>query len=131
MYWNWYGNQHINPNQQNPPNLSPALRAAYYQIATLTANTIIRTKTFETLLSSLTTSIKTAYSTANPPLSGSPAAEKARNKLEIEMLFGGGIPPAFKPVIIELFSTLLPALREEIDPGRLFFIRHTKRKPND
>ncbi|RFU33515.1 hypothetical protein B7463_g2798, partial [Scytalidium lignicola] len=114
-------NQHINPNQQHPSSISPALRAAYYQIATLTANTIIRTKTFETLLSSLTTSIKTAYSTANPSLSGSPAAEKARNALEIKMLFGGEIPAAFKPVIIELFSTLLPALREEIDPGRLFF----------
>lgn len=114
------------PNTQGSqpvPALSPALRAAYLQIATLTSNTILRIKTFETLLSSLTSHVKNAYATHTPPLSGSAAAEKARNGLEIKMLFGGSIPEAFKPVIVELFRKegLLDSVREEIEPARLFF----------
>jgi mediator of RNA polymerase II transcription subunit 16 len=118
------------PNQTPTPQtaqpgqaLSPALRSAYLQIATLTNNTILRIKTFETLLSSLTSHIKNAYASHNPPLSGSPAAEKARNVLEIKMLFGGSLPDAFKPVIVELFRKegLLDSVREEIEPAKLFF----------
>jgi mediator of RNA polymerase II transcription subunit 16 len=122
------------PNQTSTPqrpqpgtSLSPALRSAYLQIATLTNNTILRIKTFETLLSSLTSYIKTAYATHNPPLSGSQTAEKARNTLEIKMLFGGSIPDAFKPVIVELFRKggLLDFVREEIEPAKLFFADFT------
>jgi mediator of RNA polymerase II transcription subunit 16 len=130
-----------NPNSQ-PPNyqpISPALRAAYLQIAQLTTNTIIRIKTFETLLSSLTSLVKNAYASTKPPLTGNNNAEKARNNLEIKMLFGGEIPAAFKPVIVELFkgidgdSTggentgaggevgLLESVRQEIDPAKLWF----------
>ncbi|TAQ88490.1 hypothetical protein B7494_g3202 [Chlorociboria aeruginascens] len=130
-----------------PPLLSPSLRAAYMQIATLTSSTIIRVKTFETLLSTLTSLIKSSYASHNPPLSGSPTAEKARNVLEMKMLFGGEIPNAFTPVIVELFKGipgsksppssednekketeengkeigLLAAVREEIEPAKLWF----------
>jgi mediator of RNA polymerase II transcription subunit 16 len=112
------------PQSATPgPALSPALRSAYLQIATLTNNTILRIKTFETLLSSLTSHIKNAYASHNPPLSGSTAAEKARNTLEIKMLVGGSIPDAFKPVIVELFRKegLVDSVREEIEPAKLFF----------
>ncbi len=117
------------PNAQNPshspaPNsLSPALKAAYLQIATLTNATILRIKTLETLLSSLTSLIKNSYASHTPSLSGSPAAERTRNNLEIKMLFGGGFPDAFKPVIVELFRKegLLDAVKEEIEPALLFF----------
>lgn len=39
------------------------------------------------------------------------------------MLFGGSIPDAFKPVIVELFRKegLLDSVREEIEPAKLFF----------
>ncbi|KAM3071384.1 Mediator of RNA polymerase II transcription subunit 16 [Clarireedia jacksonii] len=130
-----------NPNsqQQNYQPISPALRAAYLQIAQLTTNTIIRIKTFETLLGSLTSLIKNAYSSNKPPLTGNNNAEKARNNLEIKMLFGGEIPAAFKPVIVELFKGvdgdgmggenagtggavgLLESVRQEIDPAKLWF----------
>jgi len=122
------------PNPQNPNHtqhqtstLPPALRAAYMQIATLTSNSILRIKTIETLLASLTSLIKTAYASHNPPLSGSPPAEKARNSLEIKMLFGGSFPDAFKSVIVELFRKegLLDAVQEEIEPARLFFADFT------
>lgn len=46
-----------------------------------------------------------------------------RNTLEIKMLFGGSIPDAFKPVIVELFRKegLLDSVRQEIEPAKLFF----------
>ncbi|PQE11142.1 RNA polymerase ii mediator complex subunit sin4 protein [Rutstroemia sp. NJR-2017a BVV2] len=127
-----------NPNSQQPnyQPISPALRAAYLQIAQLTTNTIIRIKTFETLLSSLTSLVKNAYASTKPPLTGNNNAEKARNNLEIKMLFGGEIPAAFKPVIVELFKGidgdggdagpggevgLLESVRQEIDPAKLWF----------
>jgi mediator of RNA polymerase II transcription subunit 16 len=123
------------PNPQNPnqnpqhqtSTLSPALRAAYMQIATLTSNSIIRIKTIETLLASLTSLIKTAYASHNPPLSGSPPAERLRNSLEIKMLFGGSFPDAFKSVIVDLFRKegLLDAVKDEIEPSRLFFADFT------
>lgn len=93
------------------------------QIATLTSNTIIRAKTMETLLASLTSLIKNTYTNNNPPYSGSPQAEKARNTLEIKMLFCGQFPEAFKGVIVELFRTegLLEGVRGEIEPAKLFF----------
>lgn len=39
------------------------------------------------------------------------------------MLFGGSIPDAFKPVIVELFRKegFLDSVREEIEPANLFF----------
>ncbi|TVY15907.1 Mediator of RNA polymerase II transcription subunit 16 [Lachnellula arida] len=111
------------PNNSASPALSPALRSAYMQIATLTNNTIIRAKTMETLLSSLTSLIKNTYTNNNPPYSGSPQAEKARNTLEIKMLFCGQFPEAFKVVIAELFRKegLLAGVRSEIEPAKLFF----------
>jgi mediator of RNA polymerase II transcription subunit 16 len=111
------------PNSQgnNPPSsLSPALRNAYLHIATLVNSTILRIKTMETLLGGLTTSIKDVYGSTLPK---SQPNDKARNALEIKMLFGGEFPEAFKPVIVELFKPegLLEAVREDIEPAKLFF----------
>lgn len=113
------------PNPQNTPSaLSPALKAAYVEIASLTASPILDIKTIETLLSSLSSSIKNAYASHTPPLSGSPQAEKARNALEIKMHFGSSFPDAFKSVIVELFREeggLLSAVKADIKPADLFF----------
>lgn len=81
----------------------------------------------ETLLGSLASLVKAAYASNNPPLSGSQPAEKARNALEIKMLFGGSFPDAFKSVIVELFKKegLLDGVKEEIEPARLFFADFT------
>lgn len=110
-------------NQPPVQTLSPALKNAYMQIATLTENTILRIKTFETLLSTLSSQIKAAYLTHTPSLSGSQPAEKTRNSIEIKMMLGGAIPDAFKGVVIEIFRPegLLDSVREEIDPSKLFF----------
>ncbi|KAH8662907.1 mediator of RNA polymerase-like protein II transcription subunit 16 [Tricladium varicosporioides] len=115
------------PSTPQPANsISPDLRNAYLQIATLTTNTILRIKTIETLLGSLTALIKEAYKSCNPPLSGQ-IAERARNTLEIKMLFGGQFPDAFKMVIVELFKRegLLENVRDDIEPAKLFFADFT------
>jgi len=115
-----------NPNQPPTPQpsstLSPALRAAYMQIATLTSNAILRTKTIENLLLSLTSLVKTAYATTHPQQAPS-SSSTMRNAQEIKMLFGGPFPEAFKTVIVELFRSegLLAGVREEINPAELFF----------
>lgn len=115
-----------NPNQPPTPQpsstLSPALRAAYMQIATLTSTAILRTKTIENLLLSLTSLVKTAYATTHPQQTLS-SSSSMRNSQEIKMLFGGPFPEAFKTVVVELFRDegLLAGVREEIDPARLFF----------
>lgn len=115
------------------PSPSPELRAAYMKIATLTTTATLRIATFETLLSSLTSHIKNAYSIHSPPLSGSPAAEKARNTMEIKLLFGGAIPDTFKGVVVELFRKegLLDAVRDEIEPARLFFANFSMLEVDD
>lgn len=127
-------NNSQNPGQSPHPhgNLSPALRQAYMQIATLTTNTIVRVKTIETLLSSLSSLIKTAYSTPPPSSSAQqsiagPPNDKLRNNLEVKMLFGGSFPDVFKSVIVELFRKegLLAAVEEEVDPTQLFFADFT------
>ena len=81
----------------------------------------------ETLLGSLASLIKTAYASHNPPLTGSQAAVKARNTLEIKMLLGSSFPDMFKNVIVELFRKegLLDAVKDEIEPARLFFADFT------
>ncbi|EHK98610.1 hypothetical protein M7I_5551 [Glarea lozoyensis 74030] len=116
--------QGSNPDKQP----SPALRNAYLHIATITTNTILRIKTIDTLLSALTTSIKDVYSTILPKSQTSDkstdkANEKARNAYEIKIAFGGPFPEAFKPIIVELFRAdgLLAAVREDIEPAKLFF----------
>ena len=111
------------PNAQGtspPTSITPALRNAYLHIATLTTNTILRIKTVETLLGALTNSIKDVYRTTLPT---SQPSDKSRNAFETKMLFGGQFPEAFKPVIVELFKKdgLLEAVREDIEPAKLFF----------
>ncbi|KAL3428047.1 RNA polymerase II mediator complex subunit sin4-like protein [Phlyctema vagabunda] len=104
---------------ENP--ITPALRAAYIQIATLTSTATVNISTFEKLLSSLGSSIKMAYNTAQIPSTSPNQPSGIRNALELKMLFGGDFPNALQPAVVELFATLLPATREEIDPGKLFF----------
>jgi len=79
--------QNVNQNQSVP--IEPQLRHAYMQIATLSSESIVRVKTFENLLLSLNSQVKTAYAAQN--LSGpSPAAGAERHKIEMKMLLGGG-----------------------------------------
>lgn len=123
---------HNNPNANHTPTtqsaappstpILPTLRAAYMQIATLTSSAILRLKTFETLLISVSASIKTAYASATPSL-GTQGARDARNMIEIKMMLGGALPDAFRSVVVELFRPdgLLDSVREEIDPAKLFF----------
>jgi mediator of RNA polymerase II transcription subunit 16 len=122
------------PSQQSAA-LSPALKAAYTQIATLTSSSIIRVKTIETLLLSLGTRVKTAYAAAGPSTNTSTnpqaigtqrsgGSDSPRNVQEMKMLYGGTFPECFKAVIIELYRKeggLLESVRNEIDPAKLFF----------
>jgi len=119
------------PPSQQSSSLSPALQAAYTQIATLTSTSIIRIKTIENLLLSLSTRVKTAYAATNTTTAATTAngaqrsgGDPVRNLQEMEMLYGGAFPECFKAVIIELYRKdggLLESVRNEIDPAKLFF----------
>lgn len=119
------------PPSQQLPALSPALKAAYTQIATLTSSSIIRVKTIETLLLSLGARVKTAYAAANNNPSSNPAnnntqrggGDPLRNLQEMQILYGDTFPDSFKSVIVDLYRKegLLESVRNEIDPAKLFF----------
>lgn len=113
-----------------PPLTSSTLRAAYTSIATLTSNSVIHFRAFETFLTSISASVKDAYTTAGltsstpqtQPQQQSHTKEGiTRNAAEQAMLFGGPLPAALVPAMRHIFTTLLPTLRFGIDPARLFF----------
>ncbi|KAI1000695.1 hypothetical protein K3495_g7503 [Podosphaera aphanis] len=107
-----------------PPLLSHSLRVAYKRIASLLSNSILKFETVEKLLTSISSHVKTAYANHTSSLGNPGHAEKARNILEIKIMFGGSFPDGFKSVIVELYRSggLLDTVRAEIDEGRLFFL---------
>lgn len=135
------------PSQAGGPGqqaVAPTLRTAYHQISTLISQSPVRFMTFEALLTSLATSVASAYQTHKPPLANNNSTGISRNTLEVKMLLGGEIPAAFKPLITELFAGVpgttknednystasmnggnaigsLARVRLEIDPANLFF----------
>jgi len=113
---------------QGMPALSSSLRAAYTSIATLTSTSIVQIRIFETFLTSISASIKDSYTTAGlvsastqPQVQGLQNPERTRNMVEQAMLFGGPLPEALIPAMSHLFTSLLPTLRSNIDPSKLFF----------
>jgi len=123
--------QSVQPGQLPQPLISNFLRASYTAIATLTSGSIIQIRVFETFLTSISASVKDAYTAAG--LSSSPSqaqsqhlpqtkpTEVTRNTAEQTMLFGGPLPAALVPAMTHLFTSLLPTLRSGIDPSKLFF----------
>lgn len=107
----------------SPPLISPELRTAYRKTATVLSNSIIKLDTVEKFLTSISQKIKEAYANYTPSLNRTGNLEKTRNNFEVKLLFGGPIPDALKPVVIELFKKdgILEKLREEFDESRLFF----------
>ena len=113
-----------------PPLTSSSLRAAYTSIATLTSNSVIPVRIFETFLTSISASVKDAYTTAGLA-SSTPQTQPqqqphtkegiTRNAAEQTMLFGGPFPAALVPAMRHIFTKLLPDLRSGIDPAKLFF----------
>ncbi|POS87746.1 hypothetical protein EPUL_001131 [Erysiphe pulchra] len=120
-------------NTMTSPLILSALRTAYRQIATILSNSIIGLDTVEKFLTSISKQVKEAYSSYTPPLGSTGNLEKARNALEIKLLFGGPIPDALKPVIVELFKKdgILEMVRDEIDESRLFFADFTMLEVDD
>lgn len=136
-------------NNGTKTHLSPGLPAAYIQLAFVIGQGAVRLTTFQTLLTSLSAKIKSAYAAStNPLLTSSPAAEALRNDFELKMLFGGPLPPSLAPVIVELYTGLevlgsgdgvvrsriigdpsnkglLQQVRTEIDSAKLWFTDFT------
>jgi mediator of RNA polymerase II transcription subunit 16 len=110
--------------------VSTDLRNAYTTIATLTNNAIVSNRIFESFLTSISASVKDAYTSAGLP-SSVPQSQaqqpqqarptSARSPAEQTMLFGGPLPAALLPAIKHIFTTLLPTLQAGIDPAKLFF----------
>jgi mediator of RNA polymerase II transcription subunit 16, fungi type len=122
--------QSVTPTHLTQPTISTALRRAYTSIATLTSSSIVQIRTFETFLTSISTSIKDAYTTAGLASSTSQPTqqqrhprpiESPRNSAEQNMLFGGAIPDELATAVANLFVSLLPTLRSGIDLAKLYF----------
>jgi mediator of RNA polymerase II transcription subunit 16 len=114
-------------NGHGAPFISNTLRQSYTAIAALTNASVIRCQKFEKLLESISAAVKNAYQAANlpsgpPPLHTPPkVGEATRNAIEQQILFGEHLPRIFAPVVAEMFSTMLPKLKADIDPSELFF----------
>jgi len=122
--------QAAGPGQLPPPLISNLLRASYTVIEALTTSSIIQIRTFEIFLTSISASVKEAYTAAGLVPAPQPHAQQkpvpqptgvTRNTVEQIMLFGGALPDSLIPAMVNLFSSLLPTLRAGIDPAKLFF----------
>lgn len=118
------------PTNPTQPAISEALGKAYTNIVTLTSNSIVSIRTFDAFLTSISTSVRDAYSSAGLKPSTTQASqqqlhsrpsESPRNLTEQSMLFGGLLPDELKPAITYVFTSLLPNLRPGIDLARLYF----------
>jgi mediator of RNA polymerase II transcription subunit 16 len=112
------------------PVISNALRMAYTSIATLISSSIVQIHPFEAFLTSISASVRDAYTTAGLTSLTSQASqqqphsrptESSKNLAEQNMLFGGPLPAELKPVMTHLFTSLLPTLRSGVDLAKLYF----------
>ncbi|KAG9245029.1 mediator of RNA polymeras-like protein II transcription subunit 16 [Calycina marina] len=106
-------------------NTGSSLQALIQQssrIYTLTNNSIVKPKVFDTFLASVSTACSNAYN-AHRITSSSNGRDTQRNDIEHKMVLGGAFPDAFKSVLIELFRSdgLLSTIRSEIDLQKLMF----------
>jgi mediator of RNA polymerase II transcription subunit 16 len=115
------------------PPISPDLRNAYTYAATITTGSTVQIRYFEAFLTSISSAVKESYTSAGLPSAPQPQQQQnqqqqnrpptdtGRNAVEQAMLFGGPLPAALKPAMSQLFTSLLPTLRANIDPSQLFF----------
>lgn len=117
-----------------PPN--PQLQQAYQRMQQVTTSSPVRVAEFEKLLNVLGSDIRQAYQAflptwirngPNPPQGKQmeAAIKTAQVQLEVGMLLGTSPPPAFLPVMKKLLAKDLPALRDLINPGSVFFADYT------
>lgn len=100
--------------------MSAALAASYLSISHLTSQSVVSYSQFEKLITKVGTHVKEAYVQAGLRKEDRASAH-ARNKIEQQILFGGELPSQAAYAVRKIFKEDLPALKEEIDPAKLFF----------
>jgi mediator of RNA polymerase II transcription subunit 16 len=123
----------------------PALSRAYQRMERAVSSALVKVPEFDRLLSELGSDIQAAYHTSLSPLVASkvkPQAansnwteqqkqqvndqfiKKAQSHIELDMLVGQNPPSSFREVLLKLFTTTLPAFRNQTDPAKLYFANY-------
>lgn len=100
--------------------MSSSLRASYTSIAHLTQSSIVPYPKFDRFVTKIAEHVRAAYVQAGLPGNDRNSAS-ARNRIEQQILFGGGLPQQSAYAVSKIFHEDLPALKAEIDPANLFF----------
>ncbi|KAF4455021.1 mediator of rna polymerase ii transcription subunit 16 [Fusarium austroafricanum] len=114
---------------------APQLQLAYQAMQQVTSSALVKVSEVESLLTELSKEIRQAYSLflpsfvrnqQNPPQGKQQdmAVKAARIQIELSILLSATPPPAFLTILQKFFNTDLPAFRNSVDPGRLFFANY-------
>ncbi|KAM0343821.1 hypothetical protein ACHAPU_008090 [Fusarium lateritium] len=114
---------------------APQLQQAYQAMQKVTSSALVKVSEVEALLTELSKEIRQAYQVYLPSFvknqQNSPqgkqvdmAIKAARVQIELSMLLSASPPPAFLQIIKKFFTTNLPAFRNTVDPGQLFFANY-------
>ncbi|KAF5595847.1 mediator of rna polymerase ii transcription subunit 16 [Fusarium subglutinans] len=114
---------------------APQLQQAYQAMQQVTSSALVKVSEVETLLTSLSNEIRQAYQIFLPSLAKSQNSQAqgkqldmtmkaARVQMELSILLSAAPPAPFLQIIKKFFNTDLPAFRNTIDSGRLFFANY-------
>ncbi|KAI3586589.1 mediator complex, subunit Med16 [Fusarium oxysporum f. sp. albedinis] len=114
---------------------APQLQQAYQAMQQVTSSALVKVSEVETLLTGLSNEIRQAYQIFLPSLAKSQnnqsqgkqldmTMKAARVQMELSILLSAAPPAPFLQIIKKFFNTDLPAFRNTVDPGRLFFANY-------
>jgi mediator of RNA polymerase II transcription subunit 16 len=114
---------------------APQLQQAYQAMQQVTSSALVKVSEVETLLTGLSNEIRQAYQIFLPSLAKSQnnqpqgkqldmTMKAARVQMELSILLSAAPPAPFLQIIKKFFNTDLPAFRNTVVPGRLFFANY-------
>ncbi|KAF4503427.1 mediator of rna polymerase ii transcription subunit 16 [Fusarium agapanthi] len=114
---------------------APQLQQAYRAMQQVTSSALVKVSEVETLLTGLSNEIRQAYQIFLPSLAKSQNSQPqgkqldmtmkaARVQMELSILLSAAPPAPFLQIIKKFFNTDLPAFRNTVDSGRLFFANY-------
>ena len=101
--------------------LTTSLRSALESIAQRTDSSVVPYSKFLVFVTKTAGHCKEAYSKAGLSGTKDRIIMTQRNAIETQIIFGAPLPEQSAYAISKLFHEELPALKEEIDPAKLFF----------
>ncbi|KAF5626550.1 mediator of rna polymerase ii transcription subunit 16 [Fusarium tjaetaba] len=114
---------------------APQLQQAYQAMQQVTSSALVKVSEVETLLTGLSNEVRQAYQIFLPSLAKSQnnqsqgkqldmTMKAARVQMELSILLSAAPPAPFLQIIKKFFNTDLPAFRNTVVPGRLFFANY-------